>query len=244
MPKLPAMQGLIRRRLLINFRVEPEVMARHLPTPFRPKLHKGYAIAGICLIRLEAMRPKGLGLPVGLSSENAAHRAAVCWTDPQGERAEGVFIPRRDTDSRTNHLAGGRLFPGEHHLSRFTVQESGPAISLQMASVDGAVSVDLQGCRTDEWAPHSLFATLQEASDFFERGCIGYSACADAQRFDGLLLRTPVWSVRPLAVQQLASSYFTNPALFPPGSVAFDCALIMEQTAHEWIPLAPLRSET
>ena len=51
--RVRAVRGVIRRRILVNFRVAPEVMQRHLPQPFRPKLLGGQAVAGICLIRLE-----------------------------------------------------------------------------------------------------------------------------------------------------------------------------------------------
>jgi hypothetical protein len=54
--RLPKVHGTIRRRLLINYRVDPAVMQRHLPAPFRPKLHDGNAVAGMCLIRLEGSR--------------------------------------------------------------------------------------------------------------------------------------------------------------------------------------------
>ena len=115
--KIPALEGVIKRRMLINFRIDPEVMQRFLPAPFRPKLHANFAIAGICLIRLEHIRPKGLPGLLGFSSENAAHRIAVEWDDPSGQPQEGVFIPRRDTGSLLNHLMGGRIFSGEHHLA-------------------------------------------------------------------------------------------------------------------------------
>ena len=77
--RLPVIHGLIRRRLLVNFRVDSEVMRRFLPAAFRPKLHRGHAIAGICLIRLEQIRPGWLPRFCGISSENAAHRIAVLW---------------------------------------------------------------------------------------------------------------------------------------------------------------------
>ena len=54
--RLPTIQGLIRRRILANFRVDPEAVQRLIPARFTPKLHNGFAIAGICLIRLEEMR--------------------------------------------------------------------------------------------------------------------------------------------------------------------------------------------
>jgi len=69
--RLPKVHGTIKRRLLINYRVDPAVMSRHLPPPFRPKLHEDSAIAGICLIRLEDIRPRRFPLAFGLSSENA-----------------------------------------------------------------------------------------------------------------------------------------------------------------------------
>jgi len=47
-------------------------------------------------------------------------------------------------------------------------------------------------------------------------------------------LRTAGWSVEPLAVRHLASSFFENTARFPAGSVTFDCALVMRNLEHEW----------
>src|SRR5262245_35657871 len=121
---LPTIHGIIRRRILVNFRVDPAVMQRLLPEPFRPQLLAGAPVGGICLIRLEELRPRPLPALVGLSSENAAHRVAVSWKTPSGEDREGVYIPRRDSNSLVNRLAGGRLFPGEHHRAAFSVVDS------------------------------------------------------------------------------------------------------------------------
>jgi hypothetical protein len=57
---LPVLEGLIKRRLLINFRADPVVVQGLLPSGFRPKLQGREAIVGICLIRLEEIRAKGL----------------------------------------------------------------------------------------------------------------------------------------------------------------------------------------
>ena len=107
--KLPIIQGTIRRRILANFRVDPHAMQKQLPSRFRPKLHDGFAVAGICMIRLDHIRPKLMPEIVGISSENAAHRVAVLW-DEDGSTREGVFISRRDTNSQLNLLLGGRIF--------------------------------------------------------------------------------------------------------------------------------------
>lgn len=223
--RMPRMRGVIRRRLLVNFRVDPEVMQRSLPARFKPKLQAGYAVAGICLIRLEEIRPAGFPRLVGVSSENAAHRVAVTW-----DGGEGVFIPRRDTGSLINRLAGGRLFPGEHHGATFDVTESGDRIQLKMASTDQKVRVEVDGTRGGALSS-SIFDSLDDASTFFQGGSLGYSATAAGNRLDGIALKTREWSLEPLAIDHVYSSYFAE---LPPGSAEFDCALLMRNIAHEW----------
>jgi Uncharacterized conserved protein (COG2071) len=209
-------------------------MQRALPAPFRPKLHAGYAIAGICLIRLEQIRPKGLPAFIGVASENAAHRIAVLWEDPSGEVREGVYIPRRDTNSLLNHLAGGRIFPGEHQHADFEVIDDGSQISMSIRARDGGMTVRLSAQDVDTLPGSSCFRSIAESSAFFEAGSVGYSATTDCCRLDGIRLETKGWQVRPLAVDHVESSYFSNPEMFPTGSVAFDHALIMRDVRHEW----------
>lgn len=240
MVRLPVIQGLIRRRILVNFRVDLQVARRQLPGRFQPKLQEGQAIAGICLIRLEQLRPKMLPEFVGLKSENAAHRISVLWENERGEHREGVFIPRRDTDSQVARLMGGRLFPGEHHRADFRVSETDDRVSFSMKSEDEEVAVRLTGKVTDELPPSSIFPSLEDASSFFEAGSLGYSVTSDPGRLDGLTLRTEEWRVEPLEVGEVYSSYFADESRFPQGSVEFDHALIMRNIAHEWHSAAQL----
>ena len=237
--KLPVIQGVIRRRILANFRVDPKVMQQQLPARFRPKLQKGFAVAGICLIRLEHIRPRFVPEIVGLSSENAAHRVAVLW-DEDGVTREGVFISRRDTDSQLNQLLGGRIFPGEHHQASFNVSESESEISLSLESTDATVNVKLEGNAADALPSTSIFSSLAEASTFFEGGSLGYSVTHDPHRLDGLQLKTEQWQVEPLQIRTIYSSYFADEDKFPPGSIDFDHALIMKNVAHEWHGAADL----
>src|SRR5215216_5886048 len=141
---LPAIDGTIRRRVLANFRADPQVVAPLLPRGLRPKLHRGDAIVGVCLIRLEDIRPHHLPAALGTSSENAAHRFAIEWDDASG-RHEGVYVARRDTDSWLNQVAGGRIFPGEHHAATFEVDDDGEAIRFEMRAKDESVRIALEG---------------------------------------------------------------------------------------------------
>ncbi len=228
--KIPAVKGLIDRRVLINFTVDPDVIEKIVPQPFRPKIYKGKAIVGICLIRLKRIRPKGFPAFIGISSENGAHRIAVEWTE-NGVTKEGVFIPRRDSSSCLNRLAGGRFFPGKHARTKFDVKEEDGHYHIAFKSSDGT-SISIDGSKADSLDPKSIFQNLDEASRFFEKGAVGYSPNGD--KFDGLELRTFNWKVAALDVTNVHSSFFENTAIFPEGSVQFDNALLMTELKHEW----------
>ena len=231
--KIPTMQGVIDRRILANFHVDPDVLARVLPDPFRPKLVKGKGIAGICLIRLKQIRPRFVPSFLGISSENAAHRIAVEW-DEHGETKQGVYIPRRDTSSRLNTLVGGRLFPGVHHHAQFRVKEQADHYSVVMESDNDNTRIAVEGHVTTDWPKGSVFDSLHEASRFFECGSLGYSATRKPGEYDGLELRTFKWDVESLAVERIESSFFDDDHRFPGGTVGFDCALLMRNIHHEW----------
>jgi hypothetical protein len=231
--RIPVVRGVIDRRILVNYHVDPRVVAPLLPAPFRPKVTHGVGMVGICLIRLRNVRPTFLPPWLGISSENAAHRTAVEWDD-NGATREGVYVRRRDTNSRLNSLAGGRLFPGIHHHARFTVGETSDRYSVALRSDDGVTTMSVRGRRTGQLPASSVFRSLDEASAFFQAGSLGYSATPDPARFQGLELRCRNWQVEPLAVEEVRSSFFEDESLFPKGSIEFDCALLMRGIEHEW----------
>jgi len=237
--QLPLIRGVIDRRILANYRVDPDVISKLLPAPFRPHLIDGKAMAGICLIRLKQTRPQFVPAFFGLQSENAAHRFAVEW-DENGERRTGVYVPRRDTSSRLNSLLGGRVFPGEQHHANFQVREQEDRYQISLDSDDGQTHLRVDGHSTENLAAGSVFGSLQRASDFFERGSVGYSATSQPGEFDGLECRIPQWKVTPLAVDTMESSYFEDRLRFPAGSIQFDCALLMRHVDHQWCARKPI----
>ncbi len=231
--KLPVIAGVIERRILVNYQVDPEVLARTLPAPFRPMLVRGVGLAGICLIRLKGVRPRGLPAWLGITSENAAHRTAVEWDDACATH-EGVFVRRRDTDSRLNTLAGGRIFPGVHHHGQFDVLENAEQLHVAFRSDDDAVRVSVDARPSDRVPATSVFRSLAEASAFFQAGSVGYSVTQDERCFQGLELRCPVWQMTPLDAVAVQSSYFADETIFPRGSVRYDSAFLMRDVQHQW----------
>jgi len=231
--RIPIISGVIDRRILVNYRVDPCVLTKIVPPPFRPKLIGGVGIAGVCLIRLRQVRPRLLPRWAGISSENAAHRISVEW-DEEGEVREGVYIPRRDTSLWLNALAGGRLFPGVHHHARFQVREGAGRYRVVLDSDDERTHLAFEGHVVADLPANSIFGSLQSASDFFQRGSLGYSPSAVGGKYDGLQLQTFDWNMQPLAIEHVESSFFDDRSLFPAGTAEVDCAMLMRTVRHEW----------
>jgi hypothetical protein len=240
MNNAPDIEAIIDRRLLLNFRVDPAIATRLVPAPFRPNLSTGFAIAGVCLIRLTQLRPHGLPRAIGITTESAAHRFAVEW-DTEAGTDHGVYIPRRDTNSRLSVLLGGRVFPGEHHRCSFRANEGNGSHDLELTSVDLTTQISVKARAASSLPNGSVFRDVDDASEFFRRDTLGYSETRYPGNYDGLELRAAHWNIDPLSVDHVSSSYFADPTIFPPGTVEFDCALSMRRTPAQWRSRPQLR---
>jgi len=223
----------IERRILVNYRVDPDALAKILPRPFRPALVGDFGIAGICLIRLGRIRPAGLPGTVGVTSENAAHRVAVEWDTADGP-VTGVYIPRRDPSSRPGALLGGRVVPGWQHRARFQVDEGDGSYRVEVSSHDGEVKIRVAAHRSAMVTPGSVFATLDDASAFFRCAPVGYAATPDAGVFDGVALTAEGWAIQPLHLDEVQSSFFDDSARFAPGTATPDSAFLMAGLDTSW----------
>src|SRR5260370_11431655 len=222
----PSMRGVIKRRLLVNFRVDREVVQRILPEGLTPKLQGDHAIAGICLIRLEQIRPSLIPWPVGLSGENAAHRVAVTWRDGDGAAREGVYTPMRHTNSAVTLMVGGRVFPGVHERATFDVADTGTDIDISIRATAGDMDVTLRGKSAEELPRGSAFPSLAAASEFFRGGLGWYSPGPDRGRLGGLTPASPEKRVGPLPLSQGDPSVLSRPPPLPHGTAQIDLALL------------------
>jgi hypothetical protein len=225
MRPIAQVQAHLRRRLLINYRLDPEYAGTLLPQTLRPQLVDGSAVAGVCLVGLERVSPISNRLG-GIRSENAAHRIAVEW-DELGETAQGVFIFERHSSSLHSVLLGGRAFPGVHRRARFTTLDTAERHRVSMRSRDQHLDVDVQ--LSDEWSS-TLFPSLQAASDFTRAGRVGWSRGHDRTTLEPVALTTSEWSMRGGEVRELRSTFFDS---MPAGVATLDGALVMRN-----LPLA------
>lgn len=175
------------------------------------------------------MRPKGVPPVITTSSHNAAHRIAVI-----SSKGEGVFVTRRDTNSRLNTLSGGRLFPGVYSKADFEVDVSGNHYAVRIATDSGHALMTIDATVSDILPEGSIFDSTQAVSEFFEGGSMGWST-KEGGGFDAIELQTPEWRMEPMKINEEYSAYFYNEQRFPKGSVTFDSAMIMRNLKHSWV---------
>ncbi|MEO6467740.1 MAG: DUF2071 domain-containing protein [Acidimicrobiia bacterium] len=233
----PVMDSVVERRLLVNYRIEPAVVARLLPAGFRPQLVRGWAVGGVCAIRLGSLRPRGLPAALGLTSEGCAHRFAVEW-DEGDTVHRGVFIARRESGSHINVLAGDRLFPGRHAPARFGVDETRNQIALRCVGRD--VRVAAAGSIGDALDGSRLFPDVTAASDFYRSAPFGYSSTGRTDRLEGMEFRTDAWNIEPFDLEHMESSYFDDRMRFPVDAIALDSAFVMRHVPATWHPAPSL----
>jgi Uncharacterized conserved protein (COG2071) len=232
----------IERRLLVNYRIDPEMVGRLLPAPFRPQIVRGFAVGGVCFIRLGGLRLAHIPSGFGLRTENVAHRFAVEWDGSEGTQV-GVFVPRRDTNSRITSWAGGRVFPGDHRRARFDVEEIGADLRIAVQSRDGALALSVAASETD-CLGGTLFSSADDAVDFFRRGSLGYSPIGSSQRYTGVSLESQRWEALPVAVEHMTSSVFDDTHAFPRGSCVLDSGLVMRSLPVRWVDRGQLKTRS
>ena len=193
MRAMTTLRAQVRRRILVSYRLDPDVAQSFVPAPFRPQLIDGSAVAGVCMIGLQSVRPGWLRPRFGFRSENVAHRVAVEW-DEGGVTRSGVYIVERHSSSRVPVLAGGWLFPGVQTHGRFMLDESKSRFHVKMSAPGTAVDVDVT--LGGEWHS-SLFPTVEAASAFHENGAVGWSPRRRGGGVEPLELTSKEWAVEP-----------------------------------------------
>jgi hypothetical protein len=222
-----SLRAQLRRRLLVSYRVDAAIAQALIPDGFRPQLVDGSAVAGVCVIGLQAVRPGWIHRQIGFSTENVAHRVAVEWEE-HGDIRTGVYIVERHSSSLLPVLAGGRLFPGVQRRGRFALDESDSRFRVRMTSRGTSVALDVE--LTPEWES-SLFPSAEDASGFYRAGSVGWSPRRNGRGVEALELTSEQWSAEPGRVLSIESSFFDA---LPERAAVLDSVVVMRDLPLFW----------
>jgi hypothetical protein len=103
------------------------------------------------------------------------------------------------------------------------------------------VHIEVEARLAGELAPGSIFTSLDAASGFFRCAPAGYAATPAGGVFDGVELETAGWTLQPLRLDKVASSFFDDRRRFPAGTAEPDSAFLMSGLSTIWHPQPRLR---
>lgn len=217
------MRATITRRLLVNATVTADAVRPLLPPGCVPAAVAGTdrTLVGVCVLRVDDLRPEGVPNALGRSFEGLAHRIAI--RRPDG--SPGVHIVRRETADRLALLVGGRLFPGAHHpielergrgdLELHGSGHGGPTFLVR--AVDEPPSGEARSVLGDDAAASAFFAVANIASSPSRRA--GFP--------EVLRMEAPPFVVRAVGVREVVLDRLAW-ALgdVPPSALSFDSAFV------------------
>lgn len=237
--RAPSLRGRIDRRICVFHRLDPAVARGLLPAPLRPRLFRGWAVGGICVLRLARLRPKLLPIPIGLGSELAWHRLAVEWEE-NGRTLVGQYLLRSETDARLAPLPGSKLVPPPIDRTRIEVRSEEAGLVARVVSAGGLADVDLVARPTQSWTNSQLFKSATAAHAALASGHVIWTSPEDGG-LEGVELHSTGGKLEALELLRLESAWFDDSTRFQAGTVALDCAVLVRDADHEWA--TPIQAE-
>ncbi len=219
----------ILTRILAVYRLAPSVLAPLLPAGLEPRGLQGYAVGAACFTRLGA----GRFFPGrATTSDHLVYRFAVLREHKDGPRPV-TWVARRETSSWLEARCGAKILRGDYGRARFHVREDPFGLELEVESDRGGgfyLRAQTSGTVRD-----SLFPSPHALEAFFEHEGGVRPHDLFAPEADELDLDKS-FAPEPLAVFEERSDFFSDPELFPPGSVRLDSAWRIVSRRLEMLP--------
>lgn len=209
-------------RILVLYRIEPEVAQGLLPGGLQPVLEGGYAIAGLCYTRLGSNRSRWLPRRLGSPSDHLAVRIAAEF-DGRKTPKQGTWILRRQTSSWIEARCGDKLFRGDYRRAVFDLDENAAGLTLTVRN--GEREELFLRAEAADGLRGSLFCSPRHAEEFLAATEGARPHDIFAPEADDLEIRTGAFAPEPLSVLEVRSAFFEDPALFSPDTAHLDCAL-------------------
>ncbi|MDQ6837899.1 MAG: hypothetical protein M3137_06075 [Actinomycetota bacterium] len=83
--------------------------------------------------------------------------------------------------------------PGDYRRAHLIARDAAGVLHVSFETADGAAAVEVRAEPASDLGSGFLFADVDQASAFFQKGSVGCSATRGCDRFDGMELRTEAW---------------------------------------------------
>ena len=190
------MNGVVTRRFLISYPVQPSALSRFLPPDAELSTWQGFAWVSACFVNIRHMRPSLVPAPVGIDFNYLVHRTRARLPYPDGIRRESVLVLEANINSRVFAALGQRL-PGVSFRARdIRLLETPDCWRVQMQDDDGTLlyQADIAKVSIGEGLPtHSYFPDLASADAFLLHVSYGAEWHAETRRLQFLAETHDSW---------------------------------------------------
>lgn len=220
----PELVGNAQRQILVNYRTQPDFLFPHLPTGFAPLTHEGWGFAGIKLVSLKELRPKGWPRLLGMSVDFVSFRILAKWRTPENIVRSGSVELWRECSSKVALKTSQKYFDGRLIHSTMFFRDDAGLYRIVGSSEDA--EYEFEGRRADRLPRDSAFIRAADARDFFARES---NTVLKSESNDSLLQieeHVEDRELQPLAVHHCSNSWFDEENRFPLQFMRFDHALV------------------
>ena len=153
---------------LFTYRTPIDLARELLPAPLEPVTYGSHAFWNIVVCHINSMRPKHFPACIGVSYWHVAYRLYARLPLTRGEAIEGLYFLRSDCDRRSMSLAGNALTDFHFHIASLQLRREQDVLKMDLDSPDAPAHIRLLPGAAPRLAPHSVFASLDEAAAFLK----------------------------------------------------------------------------
>ncbi|GHO63963.1 hypothetical protein KSC_028550 [Ktedonobacter sp. SOSP1-52] len=219
-------------RFIFNFRVRPEVLARHLPvTSLYPQVFHGWSVVSFCILKLDRVTLVPLPSRLGLETISCAYRCGVIditGTQPMSS----VYILRRYTDRSLISSLGPWVFADPIAKVRASLTQDGTVRTIRVhhdgqCLFSASFQPSLSPCALDS----HVFDSLDAFAHFMDLGVASYTPAIAL----GALARVDLQKSEThyMALQATVEYSFLDDLWYHEGLI-FDSAVQATGGAYEW----------
>lgn len=199
---IPPVRAQLAERLIFNFRLPPEALARFLPEPWLvPEVVGGFGIASFCMLDLRGITVAPLPTAIGLRSISCAPRFAVMDHSTSPPRP-AVYVTERWSSSAFGSWFTSLGFSAPHPYAPVSWKRSGEEVRVTVVSPKrGPVfSARLQHSETFQ---SEVFESATVFASFIARGVSSYGLSRHPGRLTMVDLHKTDNTYSPLVVDEL-----------------------------------------
>jgi len=220
----------MEERYIFNFKMNPEVLAKHLPGSFlKPQIINNYSVVSFCILKLKHVVVAPLPAFMGYNTISCAYRIGVVDLSMKPE-SNAVYIVERFTDRKTIASLAPTLLSDEIPIAHTSIEENNGYVFITTTDKNGNIVFKARVQKSPIFKS-AFFADTHDFEKFIKAGISSYTPSSREDQITRLDLIKKDNIYTPLEAEILVQNFgdFWSDAL-----LEFDSALHTEGGKYTW----------